>query len=169
MASRRHWGSRGRLEAAQSRPAQRAGQVALTWRAYDGHSLRLRQQKTGRELVVPCHPTLRAALDAWRRDAVSTHVLVSGIGRPWNADYLSRALRKAVRRIGLSAELGVHGLRHLAATSLAEARCSAHEIAAITGHRSLAMVQLYTAGTDQERLAKAAVTRLTTATSRPRR
>jgi integrase len=53
-------------------------------------------------------------------------------------------------------------LRKLAATNLAEAGCSAHEIAAITGHRSLALVSLYTASADQERMATAAIVRLQT-------
>jgi hypothetical protein len=47
-------------------------------------------------------------------------------------------------------------------TNLAEAGCSAHEIAAITGHRSLALVSLYTASADQERMATAAIVRLQT-------
>jgi integrase len=53
----------------------------------------------------------------------------------------------------------VHGLRKLAAAALADAGCTAHEIAAVTGHRSLAMVSLYTASADQERLAEAAIVR----------
>jgi integrase len=56
--------------------------------------------------------------------------------------------------------LNVHGLRKLAAASLAECGCSANEIAAITGHDKLAMVELYTASAEQERLAEAAVRRL---------
>jgi hypothetical protein len=43
---------------------------------------------------------------------------------------------------------------------LADAGCSMHEIAAITGHDSLSMVQLYTRSADQERLASAAIIRL---------
>jgi integrase len=66
----------------------------------------------------------------------------------------------AMRRIGLSDELNVHGLRKLAAAELADAGCSVHEIASITGHRSLSMVQLYTRTADQERLAGAAIVRL---------
>ena len=66
----------------------------------------------------------------------------------------------ALARIGLPADLNVHGLRKLAATELADAGCSMHEIAAITGHHSLSMVQLYTRSADQERLASAAIIRL---------
>ena len=65
--------------------------------------------------------------------------------------------------------LNLHGLRKLAAVRLAEAGCSLHEIAAITGHESLAQVSLYTADVDQERLALAAVTRLKTGQNKPRK
>jgi integrase len=44
--------------------------------------------------------------------------------------------------------------------ALAEAGCSTHEIAAITGHETLAMVELYTRGADQKRRAAAAIQKL---------
>ena len=56
--------------------------------------------------------------------------------------------------------LPVHGLRKLAAAELAAAGCTTHEIASITGHRTLAMVQLYTQSVSQETLARSAIVRL---------
>jgi hypothetical protein len=50
-----------------------------------------------------------------------------------------------------------HGLRKAAARRLAEAGCSASEIAAITGHKTLAEVERYTRAADQERLARRAI------------
>ncbi|MCE2579531.1 tyrosine-type recombinase/integrase [Komagataeibacter sp. FNDCR1] len=58
-------------------------------------------------------------------------------------------------------------LRKYAATTLAEAGCSAHEIASITGHLSIAMVQHYTKSADQKRLAEAAIRKLQTAKRKP--
>ena len=52
------------------------------------------------------------------------------------------------------------------ATPLADAGCTAHEIAVVTGHRTLAMVQLYTASADQERLARSAILRLENASGK---
>jgi hypothetical protein len=43
---------------------------------------------------------------------------------------------------------------------LAEAGCSLKEIAAITGHRSLAMIEKYSREADQRKLAGAAIHRL---------
>ncbi|MCX8003356.1 MAG: tyrosine-type recombinase/integrase [Burkholderiaceae bacterium] len=139
---------------------QRRGDLCrLAWSAWDGCTLRLTQQKTGRALVIPAHPTLRAALDTWRQAATATTILTDARARPWQPGYLSEALPRAMRRAGLP-PLGVHGLRKLAAALLAEAGCTVNEVAAITGHTTLAMVQLYTASADQKRLARAAVTRL---------
>jgi integrase len=64
----------------------------------------------------------------------------------------------------LPPNLNIHGLRKLAASNLAEAGCSTKEIAAITGHETLAMIELYTKSADQKRLATAAIHRLQTFT-----
>jgi integrase len=55
-------------------------------------------------------------------------------------------------------------LRKACARRLAEARCTEHQIAAITGHASLRDVQRYTKGADQKRLALAAMAKIKTRT-----
>ena len=144
---------------------QRRGDLcALPWSAYDGRTIRLVQQKTGEALVIPCHPALKVELDAWRQDQVTgvagATILTDRRGKPWKPNLLSHYLPAELVKAGLSNELNVHGLRKFVASMLAEASCSTHEIAAITGHRTLAMVQLYTRSADQERLAGAAIIRL---------
>jgi integrase len=148
---------------------QRRGDLcAMRWSQYDGATLRVTQQKTRTPLVIPVAAALRAELDAWRSGPVAPHperrILLTSRGRPWDPGYLSRATGDAVTAIDRKfRSLNIHGLRKLAAASLAECGCSASEIAAVTGHRTLALVQLYTASAEQERLATAAVTRLETA------
>jgi integrase len=138
---------------------QRRGDLcAMGWTAYDGATIRVVQQKTGAPLVLPVHPALKAHLDAWPR--VAATILTDGKGRPWKPQDLSHAMPVALVKIGLSNDMNVHGLRKLAAAELADAGCSVHEIAAITGHQSLSMIQLYTKSADQERLASAAIVRL---------
>lgn len=148
---------------------QRRGDLcAMTWAAFDGESIRVRQQKTGAALVIPCHPVLKAELLAWRAPTDGKVVpldrdrpiLINTWSRAWQPGHLSRELPKHLVRVGLPRALNVHGLRKLAATELADAGCSTHEIAAITGHTTLAMVELYTRSADQERLAKAAIVKL---------
>lgn len=138
---------------------QRRGDlIAMAWGQYDGAAIRLRQQKTGKALLIPVRPDLRTELEAWKAERHTAVILTSPQGRPWTAAHLTREMTKRLRALGLP-DITVHGLRKLAATRLADAGCSAHEIAAITG-QSLAMVELYTRSADQQRLAHAAVERL---------
>ncbi|MEQ1609447.1 MAG: tyrosine-type recombinase/integrase [Hyphomonadaceae bacterium] len=65
----------------------------------------------------------------------------------------------AHRRLPLRSR-SIHGLRKSAARRLAEAGCSAKQIAAVTGHASLREVERYTSAADQERLARDAVGKL---------
>jgi integrase len=55
-------------------------------------------------------------------------------------------------------------LRKAAARRLADAGCSVHEIASITGHASLREVERYTKGANQKRLAKSAMAKVKTRT-----
>lgn len=144
--------------------AQRKGDLCrMTWADYDGARIRVRQQKTGEQLAIPCHPDLRAELDAWRAEA-STLTILDRDGYPWQPERLSHAMSRELAKIeGFPPHLNVHGLRKLGAARLADAGCSTHEIAAITGHRTLSMVALYTRSADQERLANAAILRLSDA------
>ncbi|HEY9359509.1 MAG TPA: tyrosine-type recombinase/integrase, partial [Xanthobacteraceae bacterium] len=52
-----------------------------------------------------------------------------------------------------------HGLRKAACRRLAEAGCSANEIASISGHASLREVERYTRAADQARMARQAIAR----------
>ena len=149
--------------------AQRRGDlIAMRWASYDGSAIRLTQEKarTKVEMVIPVHKALRAEMDAWRSEAAafplpSVHILTSLTGLPWTASNLTHAMAREVALIpGLRPKLNVHGLRKLGATSLAEAGCTTHEISAITGHKSLAMVALYTQSVEQRRLGKSAIGKL---------
>lgn len=136
---------------------QRRGDLAaLQWTSIAGDQIRLTQEKTKTALVIPIHPALGAELAAWRKDAKTPFILTSERGKPWSGENLSHMLPKALIKIGLPA-LGIHGLRKLAAARLAEAGASTNQIAAVTGHKTLAMVQLYTASANQERMASAAI------------
>ncbi len=147
--------------------AQRRGDlVRVTWTDIGPDSVRVRQQKTGAQLAVPLTRALRDELAAWRADTRSTTILARADGRPWTATDLSAALKREQARRGLPLR-SIHGLRKLAAQRLAEAGCTTHEIAAVTGHRTLAMIQLYTAAAQQETLATAAVHRLEHRTTAP--
>jgi integrase len=141
---------------------QRRGDLcALRWADYDEREgfIRLTQEKTTEPLQIPVVPELRAELAAWKADR-QTVTILEHLGKPWRPGFLSKRLPHYLERIRLPRALGLHGLRRLTAIRLAEAGCSTHEIAAITGHRTLAMIQEYTRGVSQRSLAEVAVLRL---------
>jgi len=140
---------------------QRQGDVLkMTWADYDGEGIKVVQQKTGTELWIPCHSVLKAHLDRWKATRASTHICTSSNGRPWKPDNFHVAFPKERNRHPELTGLRFHGLRKTAAAKLAEAGCTIHEIAAITGHTTLAMLALYTAQAEQKTRARAAIVKL---------
>jgi integrase len=122
----------------------------------------VRQQKTGKTLAIPVSPALAAALNA----TPSKHLtfLVTEDGKPFEAMAFTKWFRRCCDAVGLSG-YSAHGLRKAACRRLAEAGCSANEIAAISGHASLREVERYTRAADQARMARNAIARTRTATS----
>lgn len=111
---------------------QRQGDLLrLTWTNYDGAFVSLRQGKTGRRVEIPCTKVLRAMLDGLSRDAAV--ILATKTGLPWKPRYFKAQWETASNLAGLD-NLHFHDLRGTAVTMLAEAGCTAPQIAAITGH-----------------------------------
>lgn len=118
---------------------QRQGDLLrITWSAYDGTAITLKQSKTGARVYVPCTSALKAMMDALPRGD-SVNVLVNGHGRPWTSDAFKKAWAKATDADPF-AGLHFHDLRGTAVTMLSETGCSVQEVASITGH-SLAGAQ----------------------------
>ncbi|WP_307136664.1 tyrosine-type recombinase/integrase [Pseudoroseomonas cervicalis] len=139
---------------------QRRGDLcAMTWGQVATGSIQLVQLKTKVALTLPIHPDLAAELAVWRGGRASTHILTNDDGIPWTPQRLTDGLRYFLKQIGLRG-LGLHGLRKVAARRLAEAGCSVHEIAAVTGHRTLQMVAHYTRSADQKTMAEAAMAKV---------
>lgn len=116
-----------------------------------GEGIEVRQIKTKATLVLPIHPELRAALDLLPEGQMT--FIMTAFGKPYSPTGFYNWFRDAVRAAGLPDGRSPHGLRKATARRLAEAGCSAHQIAAVTGHRTLSEVQRYTRAADQERLA----------------
>lgn len=137
---------------------QRRGDLcSVKWSAYDGVQITFVQGKTDEEVIVAATPDLKAELDAWRATATAETILTDAKGRPWVPNKLSVTLPAALKDLGLPAGLNVHGLRKLFAAAIAERGGTTHQIAAGTGHQTLAMVQLYTKSANQRIMAAEAV------------
>ncbi len=157
-----HWpiGSRARLAFALHlyTGQRRSDVIRMTWRSIDQGKIVITQAKTGKRLRIPIHPNLAAALDAAPREHIA--ILITAYGRPFGVSGYSNWFQRIVRQTGLPSECAPHGLRKAAARRLAEAGCTAHEIAAITGHASLSEVERYTRDASQDRLGEAAMSKL---------
>jgi hypothetical protein len=87
-------------------------------------------------------------------------LLVTQTGKSYGANDFSEIFRSWCDAADLPRHCVFHGLRKAALTRLADAGCTVHELAAISGHKTLSEVQRYTNAADQARLAKAAMERM---------
>jgi site-specific recombinase XerD len=136
---------------------QRRGDTVRMGRQHmtkDG-GIRVKQEKTGAVLEIGLHSELAKLLPA---DNMT--FLLTEYGKPFTPGGFSDWFRKACDA-GLR-HCCAHGLRKAAARRLAEAGCTEHEIAAITGHASLREVQRYTKAANQKKLAKSAMAKVST-------
>jgi integrase len=138
---------------------QRRGDVIRMGRQHikDG-VLTITQQKTGTTVAVPVLPELRAAIDA--SAGTNLTFMVTERGKPFPGHSFTHWFREHCDAAGLPKHCVPHGLRKAAARRLAEAGCTVHEIAAITGHTTLKEVERYTKAFDRERLARSGMARL---------
>lgn len=120
------------------------------------------QSKTGGAVDIPVHQDLQTSLDTVPSGQLT--FLVTEQGLPFTAAGFGNWFRDRVAEAGLRDGLGkgemglsAHGLRKLILTRLAEAGCSAHQIIAISGHKSISEVMRYTQAADRKRLAAAAI------------
>lgn len=150
---------------------RRGDVLRLKWNARKGGWLTWRQGKTGDEVEIPEHRRLREILDASDRSGiyiVARRRRAKTRNPVRDSDYTEKGFQasffKLIRKLRDAGQVGTglsfHGLRVTAATNLADAGCDEKTIAAITGHRTTAMVQHYTRGADRRLRAKAGMARL---------
>jgi integrase len=120
--------------------------------------LTLKQQKTGITLAIPVHPDLKAILDATPGGHLT--FLITKSGKAYAGNDFSEQFRVWCNEAGLPKECIFHGLRKAALTRLADAGCSVHGIAAISGHATLREIERYTKAADRGRLAREAMAQL---------
>ncbi|HHX90979.1 MAG TPA: tyrosine-type recombinase/integrase [Paracoccus sp.] len=131
-----------------------------------GNRLEYRRQKSIRNkgvlVSIPIHPDLAEVLDNLPDDRP---FLATAYGKARSPDGLGNKMREWCDKAGLMI-CSAHGLRKACARRLAEAGASAHEIMAVTGHKTLAEVQRYTESAMREGLADEVFAKLI---SRPNR
>lgn len=136
--------------------AQRRSDVVRMGRQHVKNGvMHIRQQKTRTELDIPLHRELQAIIDV--SDATGLTFLLTEKGAPFSAAGFGNIFREWCDQARLPKHCASHGLRKAACRRLAEAGCSAPQIASISGHKSLAEIQRYIEAAEQAKLARAAM------------
>jgi integrase len=135
---------------------RRADLIELKWASIAGNAFRLKQKKTGAELTIPIHPLLEEALAAVhpRHEAA---IIAGPTGKNHCPVYFGHKMAAAISEAGLPEACVLHGLRKTACKTLIEAGCTLHEAAAITGQKSLRMLEHYSKAANQKTLANEAM------------
>jgi site-specific recombinase XerD len=108
------------------------------------------------KVETPIAPTLLAAIEACSSTPESLTFLTNEWGRPFAKQSFGRWFRQCCDEAGLPKSCVPHGLRKAGCRIMAESNCTPHEIAAVSGHRTLKEVERYTAAADRKRLAERA-------------
>ena len=136
--------------------AQRRSDVVVMGRQHiQGGAVIVRQRKTGRMLEIPIHPALAQILEAAPSDNLT--FLTTAKGKPFSPAGFGNLFREWCNQARLPRRCSAHGLRKAACRRLAEAGCTAHQIAAISGHLSLSEIERYTRAASQSQMARAAI------------
>jgi integrase len=137
---------------------QRLGDcIKMTWDDFDGEYMAVCQEKTDVKIWVYCPARLQAYLRALPR--TGRHILPRNLTQPIGKRAAQKAVEDVRSALGLmhgASRLVPHGWRYTAARLLAEAGCSDSEIQAVTGHKTLSMVQKYRAQANQRAASKRA-------------
>jgi integrase len=133
---------------------QRIGDVTkMRWSDIRGGRVEVRQQKTGKQLVIHIHADLAAELARAPRRGLA--IITSATGQPYSTERLRQMMQSwALAETGK--KIVPHGLRKNAVNALLEAECSVAEVSAITG-QSLQMVEHYASRRNQGQLSASAI------------
>ena len=144
--------------------AQRSADV----RAMGRHQIQsgcivVRQSKTGNPVDVPISSALAKSLATVPSDRML--FLLAENGKPFTPSTFSHFMTAATKAAGVEG-VTPHGLRKAACRRLAEAGCSASEIQAISGHKSLRECERYVEAANRKTLAESASARRDAAMAR---
>jgi integrase len=139
--------------------AQRRSDVVRMGRQHvrDGR-IEVRQVKTGARVRIPIHPELALEIAQIPDDRLT--FLTTRAGPPFTSNGFYMRFKGWCDAAGIPPGRSPHGLRKATARRMAEAGATAHEIGAVLGERTLAVVEIYTRAADQERMAAAGLARI---------
>lgn len=123
------------------------------WNDFDGFALRITQQKTGKELFIPCTKDLVEVLNTAPKKGLT--ILTKQDGTPLPYRRMADIMRKERKRLGVEA-YDLHALRYRGIHELALNGCDDDEIASYSGHTTKEMIEKYAGAARQEMRARQA-------------
>ena len=136
-----------------------------------GSWLRFTQEKNKRRkpsvVEIPMPAPLAAAIAACPSSSDSLTFLTNEWSRPFSAKGFNTQFRAWCDEAGLPERCVPHGLRKGGSKLMGDSGCTVHEIAAVTGHRTLKEVQRYTEAYDRKQAAKRAQAKVAAAQAEP--
>jgi integrase len=120
--------------------------------------IRIERTHGSEDVDIPISPELQAACDAMPKAHLT--YIVSAYGKPRSKYGLGNDFAKWATEAGLPAYCRLHGLKKGGMRRLAEAGGTAHELMAISGHKTLTEVQRYTKDADRKKLADSGMAKL---------
>lgn len=130
---------------------RRSDVARFKWADFEGDQFPHVQQKTGKKLVLPVLPPLRAALDAAPR--LGEFILTTPWGTPRALGTLTNDFHTWTTEAGLTG-CTMHGLRKTLGKILAEEGATTRELMEVLGHTSIQHAELYSREAEQARMAK---------------
>ena len=139
---------------------QRLGDcISMKWDDFDGEYMKVVQEKTSAKVQVYCPTRLQRFLETVPRSGA--HILAKNRTQHMGKRQVQKkveAIREAIGVLSGTSRLVPHGWRYTAATQLADAGVDMRDIQAVTGHKTLSMVQKYTAQANQKAASRRAQT-----------
>jgi integrase/recombinase XerD len=97
---------------------------------------------------IPLTPEFAAAIDGMPKAGLV--FIVSHWGKPYSVDRIGKLFARWATAAGLPKRCRLHGLKKGGMRRLAEAAATAHELMAISGHKTPSEVQRYTEEADRK-------------------
>jgi integrase len=117
--------------------------------------IKIARAKGSKDVDILLTPELKAAIDAMP----ATHLVyvVNRFGKPRSPNGLGDSFAEWATAAGLPKRCRLHGLKKGGMRRLAESDATAHQIMAVSGHKTLKEVQRYTDAADRKKLADQAI------------
>jgi len=117
--------------------------------------IKIERAKGSRDVDIKLTPELSTAIEAMPKSQMV--YAVTSYGKPWSIDGLGNEFAKWATAAGLPKNCRMHGLKKGGLRRLAEAHATTHELLSVSGHRTLAMLQVYTEVVDRKKMADSAI------------